>query len=656
MKRKVVALLLSITMVSQVSPVYAMETENDVQGVEQLQQDSLNEGESDKQTEKSEQIQSEEQIKENEESTFSQEEEQSEIETYAEESKVTLDPVTGLSAQGAGKNRVQISWNPVEGAEGYIIYRKVGTGKSQYIMMTSGTSRVDTTASGSEYNFYFVYPYYTQNGKRIICTQNASYTYAKATLAEAKNVKAEKGGKNKVKLSWNSVSGAEGYIVYKRGADGAFKYIGMTGKLTFTDTKASGSEYNFYKIYPYYKENGKNVIGTVKGYVYAKAGLFAVTNLKAQNIGKNIKITWGKVKDADGYIIYRKEGEKAFQYLYMKGADATSFVDTKCAGDCYNFYRVYPYYNDDNSKRILGASNSYVYSAVRIDSVTQVQASATGYGELTVSWGKTYGAEGYYILKQTGSGDSVVYDVVEGSNNCQYIDKNASLTETNTYGIMPYLVDGKNQIIVAKVQTTTSPMVAVAGSPKQVTGKEDYSSAYQVMNLVNQERRNAGLNELKMDADLMEAAMQRAAELVFSFSHTRPSGQSCFTVSDKAFGENIAAGYWNADLVMNGWMNSEGHRANILREYYTSIGVGCFWYDGVGYWVQLFGMNDTENAVQPSDRDVTRTVMVFEQRSRSKKQKQTEDGIGLTINKEPEEIESNQEVINAFNLLGDSIR
>ena len=656
MKRKVVVLLLSITMVSQVSPVYAMETENDVQGVEQLQQDSLNEGESDKQTEKSEQIQSEEQIKENEESTFSQEEEQSEIETYAEESKVTLDPVTGLSAQGAGKNRVQISWNPVEGAEGYIIYRKVGTGKSQYIMMTSGTSRVDTTASGSEYNFYFVYPYYTQNGKRIICTQNASYTYAKATLAEAKNVKAEKGGKNKVKLSWNSVSGAEGYIVYKRGADGAFKYIGMTGKLTFTDTKASGSEYNFYKIYPYYKENGKNVIGTVKGYVYAKAGLFAVTNLKAQNIGKNIKITWGKVKDADGYIIYRKEGEKAFQYLYMKGADATSFVDTKCAGDCYNFYRVYPYYNDDNSKRILGASNSYVYSAVRIDSVTQVQASATGYGELTVSWGKTYGAEGYYILKQTGSGDSVVYDVVEGSNNCQYVDKNASLTETNTYGIMPYLVDGKNQIIVAKVQTTTSPMVAVAGSPKQVTGKEDYSSAYQVMNLVNQERRNAGLNELKMDADLMEAAMQRAAELVFSFSHTRPSGQSCFTVSDKAFGENIAAGYWNADLVMNGWMNSEGHRANILREYYTSIGVGCFWYDGVGYWVQLFGMNDTENAVQPSDRDVTRTVMVFEQRSRSKKQKQTEDGIGLTINKEPEEIESNQEVINAFNLLGDSIR
>lgn len=116
--------------------------------------------------------------------------------------------MAGLSAQGAGKNRVQISWNPVEGAEGYIIYRKVGTGKSQYIMMTSGTSRVDTTASGSEYNFYFVYPYYTQNGKRIICTQNAPYTYAKATLAGSKECKKRKRAE-RTRLNYHGIVSAE---------------------------------------------------------------------------------------------------------------------------------------------------------------------------------------------------------------------------------------------------------------------------------------------------------------------------------------------------------------------------------------------------------------------------------------------------------------
>lgn len=344
MKRKAIALLLSIAMICQVTPVYAMDELADAQGMEQIQQQ-----------EESDPVQSEEQVQEDEE--------EAEIETYAGEAKVTLDPVTGLSAQGVGKNRVQISWNPVEGAEGYIIYRKIGSGKSEYIMMTSGTSRIDTSASGSEFNFYFVYPYYTENGKRVINTRNASYTYAKGSLPEAENVKAERGGKNKVKISWSSVSGAEGYIIYKRGTDGKFSYIGMTGKDTYTDVNASGVEYNFYKIYPYYKENGKNVIGTVKGYVYAKAGVSAVPNLKAQNSGNNIKITWEKVDEADGYIIYRRVGNNNFKYLYIVGGYSSSYLDTTASACYYNYYRVYPYYKDTNGKRILGASNQYVYGA-----------------------------------------------------------------------------------------------------------------------------------------------------------------------------------------------------------------------------------------------------------------------------------------------------
>lgn len=344
MKRKAIALLLSIAMICQVTPVYAMDELADAQRMEQIQQQ-----------EESDPVQSEEQVQEDEE--------ESEIETYAEEAKVTLDPVTGLSAQGVGKNRVQISWNPVEGAEGYIIYHKIGSGKSEYIMMTSGTSRIDTSASGSEFNFYFVYPYYTENGKRVINTRNASYTYAKGSLPEAENVKAERGGKNKVKISWSSVSGAEGYIIYKRGTDGKFSYIGMTGKDTYTDVNASGAEYNFYKIYPYYKENGKNVIGTVKGYVYAKAGVSAVPNLKAENSGNSIKITWEKVDEADGYIIYRRVGNNSFKYLYIVGGYSNSYLDTTPSSCYYNYYRVYPYYKDTNGKRILGASNQYVYGA-----------------------------------------------------------------------------------------------------------------------------------------------------------------------------------------------------------------------------------------------------------------------------------------------------
>jgi uncharacterized protein YkwD len=87
----------------------------------------------------------------------------------------------------------------------------------------------------------------------------------------------------------------------------------------------------------------------------------------------------------------------------------------------------------------------------------------------------------------------------------------------------------------------------------------------------------------------------RAEELIQSFSHTRPDGTSCFTAFDefgvdyRAAGENIAAGQKTPEDVVNSWMNSSGHRANILSENFTAIGVGVAEdVNGTLYWVQMF--------------------------------------------------------------------
>lgn len=116
-----------------------------------------------------------------------------------------------------------------------------------------------------------------------------------------------------------------------------------------------------------------------------------------------------------------------------------------------------------------------------------------------------------------------------------------------------------------------------------------YSEAYDVFDLVNEERSKQGLSAISMDEELLDAAFQRAAEFVVSFSHARPSGDSCFTVSGKAYAENVAMGQWDAASAMASWMNSSGHRANILGESWESIGVGAFRQGGTIYWVQLFG-------------------------------------------------------------------
>ncbi len=140
-----------------------------------------------------------------------------------------------------------------------------------------------------------------------------------------------------------------------------------------------------------------------------------------------------------------------------------------------------------------------------------------------------------------------------------------------------------------------------------VRGEKSYSLAWQVLTLVNQERAKEGLSALTMDADLLDAAMQRAAETSICFDHTRPTGWTCYTACSKMTAENIASGSSTAQAVMNQWMNSPGHRANILKSGIKSIGIGCVKVSGQYFWVQCFGTSAATTTSKPAD--VSNTLM-----------------------------------------------
>ena len=119
--------------------------------------------------------------------------------------------------------------------------------------------------------------------------------------------------------------------------------------------------------------------------------------------------------------------------------------------------------------------------------------------------------------------------------------------------------------------------------------------AQEVLSLTNARRETAGLNSLSAAPGLTEMAMLRAKELEESYSHTRPSGENCKTVfgefeTDLRFwGENAAKGNRTPEAAVEAWMDSPGHRENLLREDAGYLGVGV-WQDedGILYWVQLF--------------------------------------------------------------------
>ncbi len=148
-----------------------------------------------------------------------------------------------------------------------------------------------------------------------------------------------------------------------------------------------------------------------------------------------------------------------------------------------------------------------------------------------------------------------------------------------------------------------------------VNGTDDYDEAFKVVELVNKERKARGLSTLTMDKELMAAAFQRAAENTVLYDHTRPDGTGFETAVSRDWGavaENIAYGYPDAASVVSGWMNSDGHRANILTSVFRSIGVGCrVAADGTRYWTQIFDDNTPSPASASGSKAVKHDIKVL---------------------------------------------
>lgn len=118
------------------------------------------------------------------------------------------------------------------------------------------------------------------------------------------------------------------------------------------------------------------------------------------------------------------------------------------------------------------------------------------------------------------------------------------------------------------------------------------TSEYRVLALINIEREERGLSRLTMDGKLTDAALEHANDMSQHgyLAHTSPNGSTMVSrlkengVSYSAAGENIARGYTTALAVVQGWMNSPGHRANILSPKYHKVGISRV----NNYWVQDF--------------------------------------------------------------------
>ena len=176
----------------------------------------------------------------------------------------------------------------------------------------------------------------------------------------------------------------------------------------------------------------------------------------------------------------------------------------------------------------------------------------------------------------------------------------AASTHTVVKGDTMWKIAVKYEVGLSEIKDAnpqiSNPDLIYPGQVLNIPTKDQTVSSYEqeVIRLVNEERAKYGLDPLTYDWELSRVARYKSQDMKDNnyFSHTSPTYGSpfqmmkTFGITYKSAGENIARGQKTPAAVVNAWMNSSGHRANILSTSYTHIGVG-YVADG-NYWTQMF--------------------------------------------------------------------
>lgn len=333
-----------------------------------------------------------------------------------------------------------------------------------------------------------------------------------------------------------------------------------------------------------------------------------------------INVKWKKTSGATHYFVYyKKEGTKKWTKIKTLDNSKSSYTHTSSKKYPIVVGQKYTYtvkaYNKKTKK-----SGSYNKTGLAIRTVPAtvygLGAGLTGDNTVNVSWNPAGGTTHYVIYRKANdSAPSKIATI--SSKYTKYEDKNPVEGVTNTYFVFGYSSkfkvygNGSNTGVSIKVKKKVTPTPEPTSKPENPgddnndnnhgDNDDDFDDpvdpiamASEVLRLTNIERAKEGVQPLKYNKALQDAAMLRAKEISVKFSHTRPNGTDSSTVGKDVgaggiCGENIAMGQDSPETVVTDWLNSPGHRIPMMRNANQYMGVGFYKAaNGIYYWVQEF--------------------------------------------------------------------
>lgn len=315
--------------------------------------------------------------------------------------KVTVP--SGVKAVAESTSSIKISWNRVSGANGYQVWRSTSANGTYSALGTFTTlSKVSTGLQPGSIYYYKVRTMREVDGKKYY-SDYSSVVSDVTKLAKPAGVKGVSVSATSIKLSWNKVTGATGYQVWKAtSADGAFVALGSGTELSRVSTGLTAGNTYYYKVRAYSEVNGKKYYGDYSAVASVVPKPLAPSNVKAASASAtSIKITWGKAAGATGYQVFRSTSATS-GFTSLGSFTELSKVSTGLKTGTKYYYKVRAYVEKNGTRYYSGYSS--VVNATPVPAApTNVKAVSASATSIKVTWSKVAGATGYQVWRATSS-------------------------------------------------------------------------------------------------------------------------------------------------------------------------------------------------------------------------------------------------------------
>ena len=354
-------------------------------------------------------------------------------------------------------------------AEGYELY-KVHNGSYEKVTEVSGTSYQLTGLEVGQIYSYAVCPYKTNNGFRVY--GEMSDTVDVTTSLSGSSIQASAAAYNQINLSWTQTAQADGYEIYRNGQ--ILQTVWGGNNCFYADTAiACGTAYS-YQVRPFKNTGGTTSYGAFSGEASAVTSL---PGTSMQGVDSReyqaLTITWNQGAGASGYELYRSNTSGTNYSLLADIADGntTSYRDTAVTVGETWFYKVKPY-RVENGQKVYGPETGEVSGLVTLGSVSGVNAWASAYNRIELTWNKLPYATGYEIYYSTSpdSGYQFLKRVGKGASRFKW---SRALCGTTYYFQIRPIQKVKKVINYGTFSDTVSAMTTV-GTPSPTVSKVTY--------------------------------------------------------------------------------------------------------------------------------------------------------------------------------------